>query len=1439
MYRFVPCLLLFVLLLAPARPAPAGTVVDLHSFKGRTVEVHKITPSFQEDGSLALTAETSEPPNPPCRVTWRFAGEAHGYAFRSRQGETAILALGDRRARVTVEACIARGGRIGDCASITLTADLLEEEQDLAAYDLTLPPDLTESDFICRVQDDDRYQFVFYEVASRVNTVTGTYTRDREDLSVKVPGGVLSVHRWYQGGAWRWEHGRHDLTPVRGGDGRIVRILKGTTPYRPVPGEEGAFSEGVYRIVRTEAGYRWESRGGQWKRYNAEGKLTAFGDRTGVIGRILFRDGRPFCLSDRDNRAVLYLDHDESGLLRAAYDREGRGVTYRYRDGRLSAATDVLGRETRFSYDDQGRLAEVLEPEGGTVRIAYHESGRVASVLDGRGAGHTFTWDYDQDASLYYVRIQAPSGKTTEIWSNREGRARRVDVNGRTVHRIEEQGRTLVVTDARGGVTRKTFDDRGNLLEIVHPDGATLLREVEPRFNRVTRRVNENGIETRFSYDDRGNLTRKVEAAGTPSERVTEFTYDGNGNRLSIRRLGDENTEEANTFFSYDASGNRITETDAEGHTTRFTHDTRGNVLTRTDPAGATHAFTYDLAGRPVRTVDPLGHETRFVYDAQGRKTREIDPEGNETRYAYDEAGNLVSRTDALGNSTRFEYNASGRLTRQVDPEGVEMSLAYDEHDRLVSTTDGAGNTTHTEYATLVVPGCTTCGSSSAGTNQPARIVYPTYEKVFSYDARGRKTEETDVLSETEAYTTQFAYDPAGNLVAETDKAGHTTRYAYDALNRRTRKTDPLGNVTRYAYDDRDNLVALTDANGNTTRFAYDRNNRLIKETRPLGEETVYAYDPAGRLHRKTDAKGQRSRYTHDAAGRLVTIQYLEASAPLTPVKTVTFTHDRTGHILSYDDGTTSARYTYDALYRKTEETVDYGPFTKTFTYSYHTNGRKKAFTGPDGIPYTYTYDEAGRLASIQIPGLGPITYTDYQWSRPQRIDYPGGTRRTLTYDPLMRTTRILALAPDGRTIMDYRYTHDPMGNILTKRTEHGDYTYTYDALNQLTGADNPTLPDEAYTYDPVGNRLTSADVPGPWRYNENNELLSYDDVAFRYDANGSTVARLTPSGTSRYVYNEENRLSRVEDEAGHLIARYYYDPFGRRLWKEVDGTKRYFLYSDEGLVGEYEETGEEIRTYGYVPDLVWMIDPVLLKKKNSIYYYQNDHLGTPYKLCSKKGNTVWNVLYSCFGYVVHLSGNIESLLRYPGQYYDYEIQYNYNYYRVYSALTGRYLTKDRINFGMFHGSNNYVYVNVNPLKYKDSFGLFKSKRCSPWVEFKLNKEVTGRKDKWEFSGAHEQGFGPMTSVMCQWKKIETKYIKVLMTPIRLCWNECSNKFEMEIGDVYYDYDKDKNLVDFVTTPAIWIPSGNGVSAYYECHSGARSFFVPYPDDFPENLIGD
>ncbi len=47
------------------------------------------------------------------------------------------------------------------------------------------------------------------------------------------------------------------------------------------------------------------------------------------------------------------------------------------------------------------------------------------------------------------------------------------------------------------------------------------------------------------------------------------------------------------------------------------------------------------------------------------------------------------------------------------------------------------------------------------------------------------------------------------------------------------------------------------------------------------------------------------------------------------------------------------------------------------------------------------------------------------------------------------------------------------------------------------------------------------------------------------------------------------------------IEATYYYDPFGRRLWKEVGGTRTYFHYADEGLIGEYDAGGAEIKTYG------------------------------------------------------------------------------------------------------------------------------------------------------------------------------------------------------------------------------------------------------------------
>ncbi|MCP4712549.1 MAG: RHS repeat protein, partial [Planctomycetes bacterium] len=188
------------------------------------------------------------------------------------------------------------------------------------------------------------------------------------------------------------------------------------------------------------------------------------------------------------------------------------------------------------------------------------------------------------------------------------------------------------------------------------------------------------------------------------------------------------------------------------------------------------------------------------------------------------------------------------------------------------------------------------------------------------------------------------------------------TRYEYDSFNRLLKVIDPIGGETRYAYDIRDNLTSLTDANSNTTWFEYDRNNRLVKEIRPMGQETTYNYDGAGNLVGKIDAKGQKTEYVYNAANRLIHVNYYSSDDHYNAGKSVEFTYDNVGNLKGYDDGVTTGLYTYDAANRKLSETVDYGDFSFTNSYTYFKNGRKKTFTGPDGITYQYTYDEANHF---------------------------------------------------------------------------------------------------------------------------------------------------------------------------------------------------------------------------------------------------------------------------------------------------------------------------------------------------------------------------------------------------------------------------------------------------------------------------------------------
>ena len=739
-------------------------------------------------------------------------------------------------------------------------------------------------------------------------------------------------------------------------------------------------------------------------------------------------------------------------------------------------------------------------------------------------------------------------------------------------------------------------------------------------------------------------------------------------------------TIESITGYTYDASGNMVSMTDPEGNTTRFTHDHMGNVLTRQDPRGNVWQYAYDAKGRRISITDPAGGTTQRYYDAKNNLIKEIDPAGREKTFAYDGEGRLESITDALGNTTSYGYDSDGRLVRTIDSGGISTATEYDESDQS---------------------GCSNC--FGADEKRPSTVVYPTFAKEYEYDSLGRKILERDILSDTLTHTTRYEYDASGNVTVVTDKEGTVTRKEYDELGRLRRIIDAKGGITGFGYDDRGNLISLTDPNGNTTWFEYDRSNKVTKETRPMGQETGYAYDAAGNLIRKTDAGGQVTEYEYNHAGKVTQVRYFSATDQATPVKTVSYTYDAVGNLLSYGDGTTSGQYVYDAMNRKVSETVDYGSFS--LSYSYTPNGMKESFTGPDGIRYEYTYDAGGRLKGIEVPGKGFITYNEYRWNRPATMSLPGGTVKEYTYDPLMRYREIKSDAPDDSALTNYHYAHDKMDNVLSKATEHGSYAYTYDEIYQLTHADNPGAGDETYTYDGAGNRITATGTPGTWTYNRNNELVGYGDLSFEYDANGNMVRKVQGSQETSYLYDIENRLVRVEDGAGTVIAQYYYDPFGRRLWKEVSGTRTCFFYSEEGLIGEYTSSGSQVRAYGYRPGSLWTTDPLFMKAGSQYYFYHNDHLGTPQKMTDINGAVVWSARYDSFGKAgIDAASTVTNNLRLPGQYYDEESGMHYNWNRYYQPTTGRYISTDPIGFEG-QDFNLYKYAKSNPLIFIDNEG--------------------------------------------------------------------------------------------------------------------------------------
>ena len=1181
----------------------------------------------------------------------------------------------------------------------------------------------------------------------------GEYHATVDDLIVKVMGGTVRAQRtWYKG---KWHHtrawNRLELE-FNNSDGSLKLATRNNNSF--TGGLSTSFTNKI-RITQTikkkdTGGYRWFDKKGNWIEYDDAGDIVKYGDKNNVEVSFIYNTNKQrIGVKDHFGVQRLWYEYNADGTVKSIRDNavpaQAREVKYNYTNGIMTSVIDVRGNTWNYEYsvfiegsdtqtilnstggtggtytsginlqNAKAHLTKITDPEGRPTNIKYLSSGRTESVTKADGTGIFYKFDYDKTKKEYYTQQKYSSGRINETWFNFEGDITRRDVNGTTVETIAINGRIYPSKNELGFETIRELDEFDNVVKITHPDKSFRSYTYNTQYSVMTQMTDERGVKTKYDYDAKGNLTQVTEALGLPEQHITTYAYDAYGQMTEVKWLADSVTEEAKTTYAYDSLttkvGNRLTKTVAvsatENHTTNYdVYNVQGNLLELRDGRGKFWKQTFNEKGQRTSVTDPLTHTTVFAYDKSDKLNLLTNALNKSHTPVYDINGRLEKIIDSFLSEKRLVYNSLGQLSSIFDEENHKHEIHYDAIGRVLNRIDSANNNTSLIYGVDKTHNVT--HMELLATN------YPSFRQEYQYDNRGRIEKMVDVLSTSLKHETARTYDAVGNIKTTTDAELKVTKYDYDNLNRLVMITYPDLKTSKYTYDNRDNLLTVTNEKQVEIRsYTYDRKNRLKTEVWPTTKFTQSSYDENNNLVQVIDNKGQVTKNRYDDANRLDQKTYFISASATAAVKTVTFSYNDANTLTGYIDGTTSAVYVIDDLQRKTVETVNFGSFSKTISTSYYKNSKKKTFTDVENIINTYSYDAGNRLSQISIPNEGSIIYNRYQWNSPEKITYPGGLTRTISYDPIMRTKHINNSDSASNSLMDYDYGYDKVGNIKTKTTEHGNYTYGYDERYRLETVDNPvvasvsSLVDEVYTYDDAGNRLTDSSTTGNWVYNSTNQLKSNSDVTIDYDFNGSTIKKTKAGVITTFDYNTENRLSTVKDNSGATVATYYYDPFGRRLYKDVAGSRTYFMYAAEGLIAELDSAGVVTQSYGYTPQSTYGTSPLYTKTAAGYAYYQLDHLGTPQQLVNKTGSVVWKAKALSFGDTTVEVNTVANNLRFPGQYYDAETGTHYNYFRDYEPGMGRYLESDPIGLG--GGLNTYAYVDSAPVNWFDDYGLGKS----------------------------------------------------------------------------------------------------------------------------------
>ena len=1087
--------------------------------------------------------------------------------------------------------------------------------------------------------------------------------------------------------------------------------------------------------------------------------------KPGMLLNVTASDGRALNFTYDSTGHVHQMTQPDGGTFVYGYDSTGNLTTVQYPDTKVrqylyneqnltggnnlpSAMTGIIDEAgERFestSFDGLGRATFTsLAGGAGQTTISYNASSSGITFALGGGATQTFLNPNGHIRTANYDATCKPACGTQ--WQSRT---------------YDANGYPSSYTDFNGNLTQVTYSASGLLTELVEASGSTVQRTTDTTwdttFRRPTLRTLKDAAGTLVTkeawvYNTRGQPLAHCNidpvkagsyicaTTGTPPDGVRRTTYTYcDAVSASCPLIG--------LVLAMDGPRTDITDV------TTYSYYTSSSVTGCGTPGAACHQ-----AGDLYQVNNALGQTTTYAsYDANGRVTRITDPNGTNTDLTYTPRGWLLTRIYG-GATTTYGYDAMGDINKITDPDNVITTYTYDGAHRLTDIANGLGD--HIHY-TLDAAGNRTAEQVYDPANNLKKSVSRTYNTV------GQLTSLVDGLGhDVVAANYADSYDANGNLVHSANARGFQRKNVFDALNRLVSVIDNYGGVdpitsnttTSATLDPLNDVVGITDPGAHLTTHPHDGLANLTGVISPDAGTSAYTIDAAGNLVQSTDGRGVQRTRAYDALGRLVSVSFTDASLNASyhydETNTVTgcVTSKPVGRLTRIVETVLTTTFCYDNRGNVISKNVAMGAAADLTTYTWTSADRLQGITYPSGTVVAYTRDAVGRISTVKVTPMGGAmttvasAFTYLPFGPVASYMLGSGQAVTRTFDANYAYTDVTS------PVLSIHLSRDVNGNVAALGNAPGaspaTETYSYDALEQLTGVLDGTTPVSTFSMSSSGDRLSktgSGLSTGSYAYSPGtHRLTSIGNGARAFDGIGNVTGTTSAGQTWGYGFNLRNQLTVVQANQ-QTIGTYVFNALGQRVAKTITApvaaTERFAYDESNGLLAEYGTTNKDYIWVGDLP--VAVVDGP--GAGNVLYYVHADGQSTPRAITTSTGAMVWEWPFTAnpFGELPP-TGSYTYNIRFAGQYNDVESGLFYNINRFMEPGTGRYMSSDPI--GVAGGNSTYSYTQGNPLAYADPYGLTVSwygrptNITGPWAP--VNN--LGISHQWLKTDTQEAGMGP------------------------------------------------------------------------------------------------